>query len=56
MSIFWMALLALMIFVEKLFAGRAALGISFGLGGIMAAVGASFFLFPDWGAWALGIP
>lgn len=55
MSILWMAVLALAIFVEKLFVGRVGLGVSFGLGGLTAGLGASFLLLPAWGAWALGI-
>lgn len=55
MAIFWMALLALFIFVEKLFAGRIGFRLSLGLGGAMSAVGVSFLVLPMWGAWALGI-
>lgn len=55
MALPWMALLAVVIFVEKLIPGRTGFRISAGLGGALAAVGVLFLLVPQWGAWALGL-
>lgn len=55
MALPWMALLALMIFVEKLIPGRSGFWASAALGGTLAAAGVAFLLVPVWGAWALGV-
>jgi predicted metal-binding membrane protein len=55
MALPWMALLALMIFVEKLLPARTEFRVSAGLGGALALVGAVFLIVPAWGAWALGL-
>lgn len=55
MALPWMALVALMIFVEKLVPGRAGLRVSAALGGALAVVGIAFLLVPSFGGWALGV-
>ncbi|HEV2449875.1 MAG TPA: DUF2182 domain-containing protein [Thermoplasmata archaeon] len=55
MALPWMALLAVVIFVEKLIPGRTGFWVSAGLGGALAVVGVLFLLLPHWGAWALGL-
>jgi predicted metal-binding membrane protein len=56
MALPWMALIALLIFVEKLLPGRTGFRVSVGLGGALAIVGVAFLVFPAWGAWATGLP
>jgi predicted metal-binding membrane protein len=56
MALPWMALIALLIFVEKLLPGRSGFRVSVGLGGALALVGVAFLIVPTWGAWALGLP
>ena len=48
MAVGWMALLAGVIFFEKLFVGRTGVLISLGIGGTLAAVGAALLLIPAW--------
>lgn len=55
MALPWMALIALMIFIEKLIPGRLGFGVSAGLGGALAIVGIVFLVVPSFGGWALGI-
>jgi predicted metal-binding membrane protein len=55
MALPWMALIALMIFVEKLIPGRTGFRVSAGLGGGLAIVGLAFLIEPSLGAWALGL-
>ena len=55
MALPWMALIALMVFVEKAIPGRAGFRTSALLGGALAVVGVAFLVFPGWGAWALGL-
>jgi predicted metal-binding membrane protein len=55
MALPWMALLALLIFVEKLFPGRQGFAVSATLGIGMAAVGVVFLAVPEFGRWALGL-
>ncbi|MCI4317877.1 MAG: DUF2182 domain-containing protein, partial [Thermoplasmata archaeon] len=55
MALPWMALIALMIFVEKLIPGRTGFWVSAGLGGALAIIGVAFLLVPPLGAWALGL-
>ncbi|MFI5418680.1 MAG: DUF2182 domain-containing protein [Candidatus Lutacidiplasmatales archaeon] len=55
MALPWMALLALLIFVEKLFPGRRGFVVSAGFGVAMAFVGVAFLAVPTFGRWALGI-
>lgn len=55
MALPWMALLAVVIFIEKLIPGRTGFWVSAGLGGALAIVGLLFLLLPQWGAWALGV-
>ncbi|MFI5414417.1 MAG: DUF2182 domain-containing protein [Candidatus Lutacidiplasmatales archaeon] len=55
MALPWMALIAVMIFVEKLVPGRTGFRVSATLGVSMAVVGVVFLAIPSWGAWALGL-
>jgi predicted metal-binding membrane protein len=55
MALPWMALIALMIFVEKLVPGRNGFLVSVALGLGLAVIGLAFLAVPGWGAWALGI-
>ena len=55
MALPWMALLAVVIFVEKLIPGRTGFWVSAGVGGALAVVGVLFLVLPHWGAWALGL-
>lgn len=55
MALPWMALISLVIFVEKLVPGRIGFRVSAGLGAAFAVVGIAFLLVPGWGAWALGL-
>jgi predicted metal-binding membrane protein len=55
MALPWMALIALLIFIEKLVPARNGFRVSAGLGGALAIVGLAFLLLPSWGAWALGL-
>jgi predicted metal-binding membrane protein len=55
MALPWMALIAVMIFVEKLVPGRTGFRVSAGLGAALAAVGVVFLLIPSFGGWALGL-
>ena len=48
MAIAWMALLTGLIFVEKLFVGRAGRAVSLGVGSAVAAMGAAVLLVPAW--------
>lgn len=55
MAVGWMALLALLIFVEKLVAGGWARGVSLAIGGSVATLGGVILLVPSFAAWALGL-
>lgn len=55
MSLAWMALLAALVFVEKLAVGRAGRLISWGIGGAMAAGGVAILIVPGWAAIAVGL-
>jgi predicted metal-binding membrane protein len=55
MALPWMALIALMIFIEKLIPGKTGFRVSAGLGGALALIGIGFLLVPSVGAWALGL-
>jgi predicted metal-binding membrane protein len=55
MALPWMALIALMIFVEKLIPGGSGFRVSAALGGALVVVGLLFLVVPAWGSWALGL-
>lgn len=55
MALPWMALIALMIFVEKLVPGRTGFRVSAAMGGALALVGVAFLVVPSFGGWALGL-
>lgn len=55
MALPWMALIAVMIFVEKLLPGRLGFRVSAGLGGALAVVGVVFLALPSFGSFALGL-
>jgi len=55
MALPWMALIAVMIFVEKIIPDRTGFRVSAALGGTLAIIGVAFLVVPAWGAWALGL-
>jgi predicted metal-binding membrane protein len=55
MALPWMALIALLVFVEKLFPGRSGFRVSASFGVGLAVVGLAFLVAPSFGAWALGL-
>ncbi|HZY70068.1 MAG TPA: DUF2182 domain-containing protein [Thermoplasmata archaeon] len=55
MAVGWMALISLLIFVEKLIAGGWARGVSLAIGGSVASLGGAILLVPAFATWALGL-